>query len=99
MFIADNPDRFFTCEEIASYCYLSVKQLNRLFLKYERTSLLSYIHNKKINDAKMLLQKGDLNSVDVSEKLGFSSVYYFNRFFSKHTGKTPGEYRKDNSTE
>ena len=35
----------------------------------------------------------------ISQRLGFSSVNYFGKFFMKHTGITPGDFRKkfDNS--
>ncbi len=93
-FIEDNHHIFLTCDEVARYCNLSTKQLGRLFLKYENTSLMSFIHGQKIEDAKRMVLDTDELFDDISEKLGFSSVNYFGKFFAKHTGVTPGEFRR-----
>lgn len=92
-FIKDNPHVFLACEDMAAYCDLSVKQLNRLFLKYEKISLLAYIHKEKIAMSKQLLAESDATIREISDDLGFSSVYYFSRFFIKHVNLTPGKYR------
>ncbi len=93
-FIKDNPSVFISCEELAKYCNLSSKQLNRIFLKYEHVSLLQYIHREKLDQAKKMLIESQLSASEISETLGFSSVYYFSRFFSKHADVSPSEYRE-----
>ena len=93
-FIKDNPHVVLGCDDLASYCDISAKQLNRIFLKYERVSLLEYIHMCKVDEAKRRLSESSSSIQEISEDLGFSSVYYFNRFFTKHIGLTPGDYRK-----
>ncbi len=94
-FIDDNPHVFLGCEDLAAYCSISSKQLNRIFLKQEGMSLLEYIHKNKADEAEKLLLRDEYSIREVSENLGFSSVYYFTRFFAKHKGVTPGEYRKN----
>lgn len=98
-FIEDNQHIFLTCDEVASYCNLSSKQLGRLFLQYENTSLLAFIHGQKIETAKQMIVDTDELFDTISQRLGFSSVNYFGKFFMKHTGITPGDFRKkfDNS--
>ena len=86
---------FLCCEDVAGYCYLSVKQLNRIFLKYERITLLTYIHREKLRAAETMLKEGERSVQEISEILGFSSVYYFSAFFTKHIGLTPRQYRKE----
>lgn len=94
-FIKDNPNVFVGCKELARYCNISTKQLNRIFIKYEGMPLLTYIHNEKLAEAKkQLLQGWTLNKI--SEELGFSSVYYFSRFFTDHQGVSPGTFKKTN---
>ncbi|MBQ8408624.1 MAG: helix-turn-helix domain-containing protein [Clostridia bacterium] len=93
-FIEDNPQIFLTCDEVAQHCRLSPKQLGRLFYQYESCSLLAFIHGQKIESAKKLIREsGELFEI-ISERLGFSSVNYFGKFFARCTGMTPGEYRK-----
>ena len=93
-YIEDNPHIFFSCDEVARYCNLSPKQLGRLFLQYEGVSLLAFIHGQKIENAKAMILDTDELFETISEKLGFSSVNYFGKFFTKHTGYTPGDYRR-----
>lgn len=93
LFIRDNPNIFIGCAELAAYCSVSAKQLNRLFLRYEGISLLAYLHKEKVLLAKKMLLEGK-NVKTVSETLGFSSVYYFSRFFKRHTGMTCEEFRQ-----
>ena len=94
-FVKDNPHVFLGCEDMAGYCDVSVKQLNRIFLKHEGLTLLEYIHSEKIRQAKRLLEERNGSVREISDDLGFSSVYYFIRFFSNHVGMTPGEYREN----
>lgn len=93
-YIEDNPHIFLSCDEVARYCNLSAKQLGRLFLQYEGVSLLAFIHGQKIEDAKRMIRDTDDLFETISERLGFSSVNYFGKFFTKHTGLTPGEFRR-----
>ena len=93
-YIEDNSHIFLSCDEVARYCNLSAKQLGRLFIQYEGVSLLAFIHGQKIEDAKKMIRETDELFETISEKLGFSSVNYFGKFFTKHMGVTPGDYRK-----
>ncbi len=93
-FIDDNFDVLFTCEEVAGYCHISVKQLGRLFKKYENASLLDYIHSQKILASKRLLKDKGLSIKEVSQKLGFTDSNYFSKFFLRQTGMTPNKFRE-----
>ncbi len=96
MLIEDNTDVFFTCEEIARYCRVSVKQLGRLFQKHEGMGLLEYIHFQKAESAKRLLTELDATPAHVAQLLGFSDARYFARFFLREVGVTPSQYRTRN---
>ena len=95
-YIEDNYDVFFSCEEIAEYCRLSVKQLGRLFLQYEGVGLSEFIRKTKLDAAKRMLVSSEKSQKKISEELGFSSVSYFNKFFMKWEGVSPGEFKKRN---
>lgn len=57
-------------------------------------TLLEYIDQLKIKEAKKLLQAQKPSVTEISEKLGFSSIHYFCRHFKKNTGMSPSEYAK-----
>jgi AraC-like DNA-binding protein len=45
-------------------------------------------------EAKVLMQKAGLDIGGIAFELGFDDASYFGRFFKKHTGFTPKEYRR-----
>ena len=93
-YILDNIDRAVTCPEVAAYCHLSQKQLNRLFTRFLGRSIGSYIRSQKIARIELLLTDSNLSLKQISEKMQFTNEYHFNSFFSKYAGMTPGAYRK-----
>ena len=98
-YIEDNYDVFFTCGEVAAYCRLSTKQLGRLFLKYEGVGLLEFIRQAKLAAAKRMLLSTDKTQEEIGKALGFSSVNYFNKYFSKYEGISPGDFKKQKDKE
>lgn len=93
-FVAENLGRAFTAEEVAAATGIGAKQLGRIFRRYEQCTLTEYIHACRVSEAKHLITSTDLSLREISDRLGFSSEYYFNSFFKKHAGITPGNYRK-----
>ena len=93
-FVAENLGRAFRTDEVAAAAGVGSKQLGRIFRRYEKCSLTEYVHACRITEAKHLLNSTELSLREISERLGFSSEYYFNAFFKKHAGVTPGNYRK-----
>ena len=93
-YIDDNPQIFFGCEEVAAFCRISAKQLGRLFRKFEGVGLLEYIHRKKLEGAKLLLEDEKYSERQISAMLGFADAAYFSRFFLRLEGCLPSEYRK-----
>lgn len=72
--------------------------LSKLFSSQIGTSLSNYILVHKIEEAKRLLSNTDMSLSSISYQLSFSSQAHFQRAFKKIAGTTPGEYRKQNST-
>ena len=56
-------------------------------------SAMEWINRAVIQRAKMMLSQG-LTALQVSEAIGFTDAPYFNRYFKRLTGLTPGEYQK-----
>lgn len=53
-----------------------------------------FINREKLEHAKTLLTETSDSVAEISEKLHYSNVQNFIRFFSKEVGVTPGKYRK-----
>ena len=92
-YIADNIDRAPEVQTVAQYCGLSTKQLSRFFRNSEGMSPGAYILYVRVGRIEELLQNTELSLSQISEKLHFSSEYYFNTFFKKYAGMPPGAYR------
>lgn len=56
-----------------------------------------YINKIRIERAMKLIKETDLNFTEISEKTGFTSPRYFSTAFKQYTGKTPTQYRKEQS--
>ena len=54
----------------------------------------AFIHDRLLAVAKEQLNDESLSVTQVSENLGFEYPQHFVRFFKRHTGQTPSEYRK-----
>lgn len=52
------------------------------------------IEETQILEAKVLMQKSNMTISEIAFEIGFEDISYFGRFFKKHTGSTPTEYRK-----
>lgn len=93
-FIDDNIETSPSVLDAANFCYLSTKQLTRVFLRYGNITPGEYIVKQRIARIEKYLSEDELSLKEISEKMAFSSEYYFNSFFRKHAGMPPGAYRK-----
>ena len=93
-YISDNFSGPPTVSEVAGYIAISPKQLERLFFKYEGVSPLAYINTIRASKLEEMVANGELSFKEISSAMGFSSENYFNAFFKKHVGITPGAYKK-----
>ena len=74
---------------------ISLKQLSILFKKETGLSIVDYIQQERINEAKSLLAYTDLSFSEISSSLNYCSQSYFTSVFKKKTGITPAKYRKE----
>lgn len=93
-YIDDNIETALSVAEVSSYCYLSTKQLTRLFNQWEDLSPGAYIIAKRVKHIEKLLADPGLSLKQISVLMNFDNEFYFNTFFKKHSGMSPGEYRK-----
>ena len=93
-YIDDNIEKAPSVEEVSKYCYLSTKQLTRIFNRFEGVSPGEYIINGRIAKIKKMLADDSFSLKQISEIMNFNNEYYFNAFFKKNFGMPPGEYRK-----
>ncbi|MFW5743841.1 MAG: helix-turn-helix transcriptional regulator [Spirochaetota bacterium] len=66
----------------------------RLFRDAYGITPLQYVSSKRVERAKKLLRDTAEPVAAVAERMGFDDVVYFNRFFRKLAGTTPGAFRR-----
>lgn len=96
-FIQKNIDHKITSLQVANECYLSQKQLNRIFLKETGESISKYISSVKIKLAKKKLLETTLSIKEIAFIVGFENEGSFIYFFKKHCGMAPSAFRKQTS--
>ena len=92
-YIHSNYTETIDIPNLSNLCYLSQSQFFRAFKNQTGLTPLQYQNNLRLERAKALLSDNECSIGEVSEILGFESIYYFSRFFKKHTGIPPSEYQ------
>lgn len=93
-YISDNLEQPLAVSEVSNYCYLSSKQLTRLFISGEGMSPAKYITRERMKKICELILEEDITFKEISAKFGYASECYFSTAFKKHTGVSPGLYKK-----
>jgi AraC-like DNA-binding protein len=73
---------------------VSSGHLAAIFKRHFGLAPIQYLGQVRIKHAKDLLLQTDDPIAFVAYDVGFDSLAAFYRFFKKHTGTTPAEYRK-----
>jgi transcriptional regulator GlxA family with amidase domain len=70
------------------------RSLKRRFKSATGSSLIGYVQNLRIEEAKRLLETGQMSADEVSASVGYENFSFFRRLFKRGTGLTPGQYRR-----
>ena len=93
-YIKDNVTTSLTAADVALYCGMSAKQMFRIFMSGEGLSPAEYVRRKRCKYVEKLLADTTLSLREISEIMNFNNEYYFNAYFKKYSGMTPGAYRR-----
>lgn len=92
-FLGANYRRRIGASEAAAACGMSRKKLDSTFREHLGSTVNDYLLSLRLVRAKELLRQSDLPAADVAAQAGFNTPQYFNTFFRKATGMTPGRFR------
>ena len=80
---------------LADYLQISSVTLAVEFKNETGVSPSDYLGSLRMEQAKKLLKETDLLIKEISLAVGYEDDHVFMRRFKKYTGKTPGQYRKE----
>lgn len=75
-------------------CGIPERSLKRRFKTATGSTLIGYVQNRRIEEAKRLLETSDTSSEDIAPAVGYENQAFFRRLFKRSTGLTPGQYRR-----
>ena len=94
VYINNNIYTAFTVEDLCSKFSVSRSSLQNLFRSNLNISPKQYISEKKLSQAKKLIQEHKHTISEISDMLGFTSIHYFSRKFKTQYGVSPTDYSK-----
>jgi len=83
-----------TVQYYADKMCLSPKYLSQLIKEISGKSIMHWINESTIVVIKAMLKTSNLSVLQISEELNFPNPSFFGRYFKKHTGMTPVQYRE-----
>lgn len=96
MLVANLSNRNISLQKIMNDMPLSKDHVRRLFIKETGRTPTQYLTEKRVNNAKQLietrLEYGGISFKEIAFLSGFDDPYYFSRTFKKVTGKSPTEW-------
>ncbi|MFT3788705.1 MAG: helix-turn-helix transcriptional regulator [Tepidisphaeraceae bacterium] len=82
-----------TLDDLAAASHLSVRQFTRRFREAFGLPPMDYLDRKRLVLARQMLAYEASSVTDVAERMGFSSLATFSRWFSHLAGESPSAYR------
>lgn len=82
-----DPD--LTVEKIAENVYLDSSYIRRIFSRYRGCTIVDYLTEYRMKEARKLLEKGNIPVGRVAEMVGYMDQGYFSKCFKKYYGMTP----------
>ena len=83
-----------TVKEYANHLNVSTKTLTNCVYESSRSTPLALINERIVLEAKRQLLHSSLKVKEIAFQLGFEDPSYFVKFFKRHTGCLPADFRE-----
>ncbi len=93
VYMDNNFDETLDLASISQQAYFSPYHFHRLFTTIYRKTPHQYLTWKRLEKAKLLLEKEGLSITEVCNSVGFESLGSFSTLFKKESGFAPQYYR------
>jgi AraC family transcriptional activator of pobA len=92
--ITSQVQNIHSVKEYADLLHISPNHLNKIIKKSTGKTASEIISEALVMESKALLSLPGFTVSEVALALGMDDISYFSRFFKKHTGMSPSDYRK-----
>lgn len=90
-----NIGHHLTLNSIADIIHVNPSHLSRKFKSETNMTVIDYINEKRVQEAKLYLERSNIPFTEVALMVGFNDLNYFGRVFKKITSLTPSQYVKN----
>lgn len=80
--------------QIANQIHANASHLSRKFKQDTGMSTTDFINQKRVDKAKLYLQRGNISVTEIAFMVGFNDVNYFSKVFKKLTSVTPSQWKQ-----
>ena len=93
-YIMEHYSEVYGLEDLAGIFYMDKSYLSRIFKEVTNFTVNEFINCQRIGHARDMLLDESLSMEEISQKLGYERLSYFDRVFKKYVGMSPLQYRK-----
>jgi transcriptional regulator GlxA family with amidase domain len=92
--LKDNYRESNAIPQVVAHASIPERTLKRRFKAATGTTLIEYLQNLRIEEAKRLLEAGQMPVDGISIEVSYEDPSFFRRLFKRLTGLTPSQYRR-----
>lgn len=93
-YLDDHYTEKITLDQLSAEFFINKHYLTKIFHDTYGMTIISYLNQKRITQAKHLLRFSDMSMEEIAAKIGMTDANYFSRTFNKVEGVRPSEFRK-----
>lgn len=92
--IADHYTESAPVSAMVNLSGIAERSFKRRFEQATGMSPLEYVHTLRLEEAKQMLESGNLPVEAIANEVGYEDPGFFSRLFRRHVSLTPAQYRK-----
>lgn len=92
--IESNIGDYYNTAQLAELCNYAPSTFIKIFKQVTGVPPITYLNDKKLENAAYLLSETDYSVSDISDMQGFRNQFYFSKLFKQKYGVAPLQYRK-----
>ncbi|WP_159881001.1 response regulator [Paenibacillus puerhi] len=93
LYMKENYRSIISLKTLAGQVAMDEKYISTLFKKKTGTNVIQFLHQLRIEEAKLRLEQTSLSVSEIGLQVGYENDNYFIKIFKRFTGLTPNTYR------